>query len=203
MCYVTAHWTRTVDGDGPFVVVFVHYQKRTHVERDCLLDHCIATTRVSVYMQTRHRTRPDSRLLYHWPVLHDTVVYSVALLKSKSKWKEKREHTLESHNCGDVWRFEHGSALSSRRMLRNKRRRKDTTLVSYRQQRHRSARSVLILQAFLFFRVNFVVFRFEFLGVWRALVCVGSFHTRFAYRWNKFSFFFFSLSLSVLFYYTL
>lgn len=65
-CYVTAHSTRILDGDGTFLVVFVHYQKRTHVEQGCLFNHCITATCVGVYyMQARHRT-DRSRLLYHW-----------------------------------------------------------------------------------------------------------------------------------------
>lgn len=101
ICYVTAHLTRILNGDGTFLVVFVHYyQKRTHVE------HEYRDTRVvvRVRMQARHRT-DHSRLLYHWRVLYDTVVYSVALLKSNSKWEKKTEQTLERHKL----RSEHGS----------------------------------------------------------------------------------------------
>lgn len=135
---------------------------------------------------------------------YHTVATFITLLQKKAKsWREKgkkRTYIRTSHNFAtfdERIHFEHGSALSSRRIwLRNKRmkRRKKPHIHNTQPPSRRSARSVLILFIFIF--THFVV------NMWRLLVCIGSFYNapRISSKWIFFFVVFFCL---LLFYYML
>lgn len=86
------------------------------------------------------------------------------------------------------------TTLSSRRIsLRKNRIEKYTTLASSSATISRTRCS---FYTHFFFCIDFVVFRYEYVCMACACICVGSFHTRFAYRQNEFSFFFLFSSIT-------
>lgn len=135
----------------------------------------------------------DMRELPHCRQFHySSTKKNTKFVKRKGK---KRTHIRTSHNFAtfdERIHFEHGSALSSRRIwLRNERTKKKPYTYNTQPPSHRSARSVLILFIFIF--THFVV------NMWRLLMCIGSFYNapRISSKWNFFSLFF------LLFYYML